>query len=166
MLTTCLECVRFPSRVCSVIFAETGKSDPTITAEIQTMAIHNAIRRGRTIPNAEIGFDPAEPVRSSSDIDLTIHDKSSRASTFQRFFSTSLASDTCLESQIAANRPKFPLVCVPQTCYSISSPSSWNVRVALHLPAQKEGLRAQPDITKALPDPERAVACNDVTSSS
>ena len=53
----------------------TRQQRPIITADIHKRASDCANRRGITIPNTEIGFDPVDSTRRSDDIDLTIHDQ-------------------------------------------------------------------------------------------
>src|SRR5580658_9223020 len=79
MVIVFLECGPLLSLACNATFADTGSSDPTSRADIHKLANHRTNRRGTANPNAEIGLDPAESVRSKSDIHLTIHDRSSRA---------------------------------------------------------------------------------------
>ncbi len=56
------------SLICKDTFAVPGSKDPATTADIHKPASQRPSRRGTVIPNAEIGFDPEESVKSKSGI--------------------------------------------------------------------------------------------------
>jgi hypothetical protein len=108
-MSRCFEVTAFPDCICSlslansVIFAEPGSSDPTMTADIHTRANQSATRGGTSRPPIEIGLVLAGSLRSNVNTTLTIDHRYSLAE-LRKFSEESRCSGRSFRVPWYANR--------------------------------------------------------------